>query len=137
MMLHDEARELMVEAYEENHDAKAIAKIFHVSTSTVTHLATKKRRTGSVALQLHTRGRKKKLTQENLDAIKKLVDEQSDITIEEIIERLSLQVGYSTVERALWDMGFRRKKKTLHASERDRHRSAGKENQMKGDHTKK
>ena len=39
MMLHDEARELMVEAYEKNHDAKGIAKIFHISTSTVIHLA--------------------------------------------------------------------------------------------------
>lgn len=134
MMLHDEARELMVEAYEKNHDAKGIAKIFHISTSTVTHLASKKRKTGSVSLQLHTRGRKKKLTQENLDAIKKLVEEQSDITIDEIIEQLNLHVSYSTVERALWDMGFRRKKKTLHASERDRHRSTGKARQMEENH---
>ena len=34
-MLHNEARNLLVEAYEQTHDAQTVAKCFQVSTSTV------------------------------------------------------------------------------------------------------
>ena len=117
MMLHNEARNLLVQAYSESHDAKRIAQYFHVGVSTVYHLAEKMRKTGSVALQTHNRGRKRILNEEQLDSIRKL---------EELRETLKLQASYSTVERAVRKMGFRYKKKTVHASERDRLRCAGK-----------
>ena len=50
-MLHNEARKLLVESYEATHDAKEIAKIFHVNKYTVYHLEELKRKTGSVDLQ--------------------------------------------------------------------------------------
>ena len=122
MMLHNEARKLAVEAYEKTHDAKRVSDDFNISERTVYKLVAQKRKTGTVELQLHTRGRKKKLTEEDLAAIRKLIEEQNDITIDEIRDTLHLTASYSTVERAVWVMGFRFKKKTLHASERDRHR---------------
>ena len=122
MMLHNEARKLAVEAYEKTHDAKRVSDDFNISERTVYKLVAQKRKTGTVELQLHTRGRKKKLTEEDLAAIRKLIEEQNDITIDEIRDTLHLTASYSTVERAVWAMGFRFKKKTLHASERDRHR---------------
>ena len=122
MMLHNEARKLAVEAYEKTHDAKRVSDDFNISERTVYKLVAQKRKTGTVELQLHTRGRKKKLTEEDLAAIRKLIEEQNDITIDEIRDTLHLTASYSTVERAIWAMGFRLKKKTLHASERDRHR---------------
>ena len=122
MMLHNEARELAVEAYEKTHDAKRVSDDFNISERTVYKLVAQKRKTGTVELQLHTRGRKKKLTEEDLAAIRKLIEEQNDITIDEIRDTLHLTASYSTVERAIWAIGFRLKKKTLHASERDRHR---------------
>ena len=88
MMLHNESRELAVEAYEKTHDAKRLS--------------------------------------EDLAAIRKLIEEQNDFTINEIRDTLHLSASYSTVERAVRAMGFRFKKKTLHASERDRHRYRGK-----------
>ena len=57
-MLHNEARELLVEGYETTHNAEAIAKIFHVNKYTVYHLEEQKRKTGSVDLQTWRRGRK-------------------------------------------------------------------------------
>lgn len=126
MMLHNESRKLAVEAYERTHDAERIADDFGVSTRTVYNLEEKKRKTGTVELQLHKRGRKKILTDENLAAIRKLIEDQNDITIDEIRENLHLSASYSTIERAIWSMGFHLKKKSLHASERDRHRCGGK-----------
>ena len=60
-------------------------------------------------LQLHKRGWKKILTDENLAAIRKLIEDQNDITIDEIREK-HLTASYSTIERAIWSMGFRLKK---------------------------
>ena len=38
-MLHNEVRNLMVQAYEQTHDAKTVAKCFQVSTSIVYRLS--------------------------------------------------------------------------------------------------
>lgn len=126
MMLHNESRELAVEVYEKTHDARRVSEDFNICKRTVYKLVAQKRKTGTVALRLHTRGRKKKLNEESLGAIRKLIEEQNDITINEIRDALHLTASYSTVERAVRSMGFRLKKKTLHASERDRHRCGGK-----------
>ena len=57
-MLHNEARELLVESYKKTHNAEEIAKIFGVNKYTVYHMAERKRKTGSVALRTSQRGRK-------------------------------------------------------------------------------
>ena len=49
-MLHNEARELLVQGYEASHDAEGIAKAYSVSQRTVYRLVSQKRKTGSVAL---------------------------------------------------------------------------------------
>ena len=41
-MLHNEARELLVESYEKTHNAEEIAKIFGVNKYTVYHMAERK-----------------------------------------------------------------------------------------------
>ena len=64
-MLHNEARELLVQGYEATHDAKGIAKAYSVSKWTVYRLAEQKRKTGSVALRTSQRGRKPVLTAED------------------------------------------------------------------------
>ena len=125
-MLHNEARELLVEGYEATHDAKGIAKAYSVSKWMVYRLAEQKRKTGSVALRTSQRGRKPILTTEDKEAIRRCIDEAPDITIEEIREELNLSASYSTVERAIRAMGYTLKKKSLYASERDRLRCAGK-----------
>lgn len=126
MMLHNEARKLMVQAYERNKDAAQTALDFSVSTSTVYRLERQKKATGSVALKVNQRGRKPLLSEEDLKSIREQIESQNDITIEEIREHLKLTASYSTVERAVRKMGYTIKKKTLHASERDRLRCEGK-----------
>ena len=129
-MLHNEARNLLVEAYEKTHDAKGIALAYGVSVPTVYRLAEQKARTGSVDLRVSERGRKRVLGQEALEKIAKTIDAQPDITLAEIIEKLDLPVGIETVRRAIQAMGYRRKKKVIHASEQERPRCAGQERTM-------
>lgn len=124
-MLHNEARNLLVDAYEKTHDAKGIALAYGVSVPTVYRLAEQKAKTGSVNLRVSERGRKRVLGQKDLDRIAKKIDEQPDITLSEIVEELKLPVGIETVRRAIQKMGYRRKKKMIHASEQERPRCAG------------
>ena len=133
-LLHNEARELLVEGYEATHDAKGIAKAYSVSKWMVYRLAEQKRKTGSVALRTSQRGRKPVLTTEDKEAIRRCIDEAPDITIEELREELNLSASYSTVERAIRAMGYTLKKKSLYASERDRLRCAGKTQRMERNH---
>lgn len=124
-MLHNEARNLLVEAYEKTHDAKMVAMAYGVSVPTVYRLAAQKAKTGSVDLRVSKRGRKRVLWSEDLENIAKTVDEQPDITLSELVEKLGLPVGIETVRRAIQAMGYRRKKKMIHASEQERPRCAG------------
>lgn len=124
-MLHNEARKLLVEAYEKTHDAKMVAMAYGVSVPTVYRLAEQKARTGGVDLRVSKRGRKRVLGSEDLEKIAKTIDEQPDITLSEIVEKLGLSVGIETVRRAIHAMGYRRKKKMIHASEQERPRCAG------------
>lgn len=129
-MLHNEARNLLVKAYEKTHDAKGVAMAYGVSVPTVYRLAEQKARTGSVDLRVSERGRKRVLRQDALEKIAKTIDTQPDITLAEIVEKLELPVGIETVRRAIQAMGYRRKKKMIHASEQERPRCAGQERTM-------
>ena len=129
-MLHNETRNLLVEAYEKTHDAKGIAQAYGVSVPTVYRIAEQKAKTGSVDLRVNRRGRKRVLTQKNLEDIAKTIKAQPDITLTEIVDKLKLPVGIETVRRAIRAMGFRRKKKMIHASEQERPRCAGQERTM-------
>lgn len=121
-MLHNEARELLVEGYERTHDVNSIAKAYGVSKWTVYHLSEQKRATGSVALRTSQRGRKQLLSDEDKRAIRQCIDRTPDITINEIRNKLNLTASYPTVARIVHAMGYRVKKKSLHASEQERPR---------------
>lgn len=124
-MLHNEARNLLVKAYEKSHNAQDVAKCFSVDKSTVYRLSKQMRITGSVDLQTSRRGRKPLLTDEDMRNIDKLVVEQPDITIDEIIERLDLHVSNETVRKAVIKLGYVYKKKSFYAAERERSRCQG------------
>ena len=129
-MLHNEARNLLVKAYEETHDAQTVTKCFRVSTSTVYRLSGQKRKTGSVELRTSQRGRKAALTQEELHNIDQLIKAQPDITIDEIIEKQCLSVSNETVRKAVIGMGYVYKKKSFYAAERERLRCQGGEGSL-------
>lgn len=129
-MLHNEARELLVEAYEKTGNAKEVARCFGVNRSTVHRLSRQKKATGSVKLRTSQRGRKPALSGTDLINIDLAIQEQPDITIDEIIEKLNLHVVNETVRKAVIKMGYVYKKKSLHASERERSRCKGKKKNM-------
>ena len=129
-MLHNEARELLVEAYEKTGNAKEVAECFAVDKSTVYRLSRQKKATGSVKLRTNKRGRKPSLSSEDLSNIDKVIQEQSDITIDEIIEKLDLHVTNETVRKAVIKMGYVYKKKSLYASERERPRCSSKKGRV-------
>lgn len=80
------------------------------------------RETGSVETRTSLRGRKPVLTQKDLQNIDLLIQNQPDITINEIIEKLQLHVSDETVRKAILKLGYVYKKKSLHASEQERPR---------------
>ena len=129
-MLSTEVRELMVKAYEKSHNATEVARNFSVSRGTVYEYVNRKKNNQSLEVKTSQRGRKSKLTQNNLDDIKNAINQQPDITIHEITETLALPVSDETVRREVVKMGFVYKKKSLHASERERSRCERKEKSM-------
>ena len=124
-MLHNEARNLLVKAYKETHDAETVAKCFEVDKSTVYRLNRQMKNTGSVDLRTNQRGRKPNLTEKNLQDIDQLIASQPDITIDEVIDKLKLSVCNETVRKAVIKLGYVYKKKSFLASERERLRCQG------------
>lgn len=129
-MLHNEARELLVKAYEKTGNAREVAECFGVDRSTVYRLYRQKKATGSVKLRTNKRGRKPSLSSEDLFHIDKAIQQQPDITIDEIIEKLDLTVTNETVRKAVIKMGYVYKKKSLYASERERPRCERKKEKL-------
>ena len=129
-ILSTEVRELMVKAYEKSHNAAEVARNFSVNRGTVYEYVNRKKNNQSLEVKTSQRGRKSKLTQNNLDDIKNAINQQPDITIHEITETLALPVSDETVRREVVKMGFVYKKKSLHASERERSRCERKEKSM-------
>ena len=124
-MLHNEARKLVLEAWDKTHNAKEIAKYFSVNQSTIYRLVEERARTGSYETRTQLRGRKPILTEKQHQDILELVQKQPDITMKEIIESLNLPVGSKAVRRFLIKQGYTYKKKSLHAKEQERPRCPG------------
>ena len=129
-MLSNEAREMMIKAYEKTGNAKEVAECYGIDVSTVYRLERQKKRTGSVNLRTNQRGRKALLSQEDLSNIDKTIQEQPDITIDEIIKKLNLNASNETVRTAVIKMGYTYKKKSLHAHKRERPRCKDKKEKM-------
>ena len=129
-MLHNEARKLVLEAWDKTHNAKEIAKYFSVNESTIYRLVEERARTGSYETRTHLRGRKSILTEKQHQDILELVQKQPDITMKEITENLHLPVGSEAVRRFLIKQGYTYKKKSLHAKEQERPRCADKAKNM-------
>ena len=121
-MLHNEARKLLIEAWNKTHNAKEVAECFSVNTSTVYRLEKRTRETGCVETRPSQRGRKPVLSQKDIQNIDLLIQQQPDITINEILEKLQLHVSDETVRKAILKLGYVYKKKSLHAAEQERPR---------------
>lgn len=129
-MLSNKERKLLVEAYEKGYKSKELSEIFNISINSVNRIMRQKKKTGSYELKTRNSGRKSILSETDLKNISELIDAQPDITINEIIEKLNLKAVNETVRKAVVKMGYVYKKKSLHASERERPRCSSKKRRL-------
>jgi transposase len=98
---------------------RQIAQRFLVSVSFVTRLLRHYRTTGSLDPKPHGGGRRPTLGPAQLKQLRALLRKQPDATLEELRQRLGVNCSHMAIVRALQKLKMTRKKKVLHAQERD------------------
>jgi len=112
-----------VAAYEAaNLSIRAVAARFDIGSATLKRWLRRKRRTGGLDPGPF-RGRKSAIADPELAELEAVVAERPDATRAELtrrfVERTGRSVSTSTIQRGLQRLGITRKKKTMHATERD------------------
>ena len=79
-MLHNEARKMILEAYDKGVSVKELAKCFSVNTCSICRLLKRRHETGSYETQTNLRGKKPKLIDADYQRILSLLKTQPDIT---------------------------------------------------------
>jgi transposase len=87
-----------------------IAQLFQVSTAWIRRLHQQLRESGSYAAKPHGGGRRQAFSSEEMEQLKVHVEQQPDVTLEELRERMGKPVSLVAVWRALQRLGLRRKK---------------------------
>lgn len=116
----EDLRQRVLDAVEHRDGSlRQLATRFRVSLSFIQRLLRHRRRTGSLRPKPHGGGRRPALDQSGLDQLRLLVAEQPDATLVELRHRLGVECSLAAISRALKKLGLPRKKKVLHAQERD------------------
>jgi transposase len=98
---------------------RQIARRFRISLKTLSRWLQQRRQTGSLAPKPHGGGRSRAVDGPDAERLKDLVHNQPDATLEELNQRLGLGCSRMAIFRALLRLRISRKKKVLHATERD------------------
>ena len=111
-MIAVEIRELIIKNREEGVTVREISRILHVSESAIYSIC---RKYGNYP------GRKPTITEEQKAAIIHTVEEQPDITLEEIIKKLDLPIKKSRVSAILLKekMFFKKRSRFTQANKKD------------------
>jgi transposase len=106
----------------DHHDGSIrwIARIFRVSTSFVVRLLQRRRAAGTLDPKPHGGGPPPALGPDDLERLAGLVRDQPDVTLEQLRQQGGFSCSLKTLWFALDRLGLTRKKKSLHASQRDR-----------------
>jgi putative transposase len=124
--LSNDLRKRIIDAKPRGETEEKIAEEKEVSKSTITKLWALYRETGSYEARPNPNGRKPALSTEQLELITRKINEQPDITLQELIEEFCLPVCVSALCRTVNNkLGFRYKKN----SSRSRTKSSGCKNQ--------
>lgn len=99
-------RQKIVDAYEKGDvSQRKLAKNFGVALSFVSKLLLQHRRSGTIAPKIRTEQTPLKLTPEQLEVLRQLVEAQPDATLGELQEQLrdktGVSLGTSTIDRML------------------------------------
>jgi transposase len=119
--LSNDLRQRILDAVDRREGSRRqLAARFSVNLSTITRLLQLRRQTGSFEPRPHAGGAEPTLDREGLERLRKLVEETPDATLEQLKQGLGISGSIMIVWRGLEKLGITRKKKTLHATERDR-----------------
>jgi transposase len=119
--LSNDLRERLVTAIDRGeHSLRQLAHLFSVSLSFLVRLLQRRRATGALHPRPHGGGPTPKLDAAAVRRLLALVREQPDATLAELRDRLGIPCHIATIARVLRKHRITRKKKTLHAHERDR-----------------
>lgn len=107
-----EMRRRILKAYDEGEGTRAeVARRFQVSEDFVKKLLKQRNRTGEIAPRHRYSGRKPKITTAHREQMRKMIEKQPDLTLEEIRERVDLECTVQAVHYALQGMGLTYKKR--------------------------
>jgi transposase len=99
---------------------RRLARLFRVSTSFIVRLLQRRRATGTTAPEPHRGGPPPALGPADLNRLADLVRQRPDATLEQLKQRGGFGCSLKTLWYALDRLGLTRKKKSLHAQQRDR-----------------
>jgi transposase len=104
-------REKVLQAVDDKkYSIPKIAELYNVSNRWIYKLVYQRRDTGSIAPLGHGGGMQAKFQGKSLKELKKLVNLQPDITLQEILDQTGVNASIMAVHRTLKRLGFRRKK---------------------------
>lgn len=115
-------RQRVVETYKSGTlTIKAVAEQFRVGETFVKKMLRQERQTGAVKAYTHGGGRRRALNSRQMQKLKRLVENEPDLTLVELREKLlseeKVQVSIATLARVLTEIGLPRKKNQhLHKS---------------------
>jgi transposase len=116
----NDLRERVVAAVDHHEGSqRQIARRFRIGISTLTRWLQQRRQTGSLDPKPHGGGRSPAVDDQHAESLRELVRKQPDATLDELNQRLGLSCSRMAIFRALLRRRISRKKKVLHASERD------------------
>jgi transposase len=105
-------RERIIDAYDQGSiSQQAVAQRFCVSVEFVKKLIRQRRELGDIGPQYRNCGRKPKITEGHRQRMTELIEEQPDLTLEEIGQRLGLSCTIQAIHYVLKDMGITYKKR--------------------------
>ena len=110
--LSNDLRKRIIDAKLRGETEDKIASDKEVNKSTVTKLWSLFRKTDSFNPRPNPNGRKPKLSEEQLGQIKKAIEEQPDITLQELIDEFCLPISISGLSKKVrFKLDLHRKKK--------------------------
>jgi transposase len=113
-------RERVVSAVDHKEGSlRQIANRFRIGLSTLTRWLSRRRQTGSLAPKPHAGGQPPVVDATQAEELRELVRQQPDATLDELNQRLGLGCHRMAIFRALRRLRISRKKKVLHAQQRD------------------